>query len=81
MTRDMQDVPSRNVSATIPRPGRRGRPRSERLNRAIVDAAQDLLIEHGYTRLRLEHVAARAGVGKATIYRAGRPRTPSPSTC
>jgi AcrR family transcriptional regulator len=27
------------------------------------------LIEHGYTRLRLEHVAAGAGVGKSTIYR------------
>jgi AcrR family transcriptional regulator len=26
-------------------------------------------VEHGYTRMRLEHVAARAGVGKATLYR------------
>ena len=46
-----------------------GRPRSEVANRAILDAARDLLIEEGFTRLRLEHVAARAGVGKATIYR------------
>jgi AcrR family transcriptional regulator len=28
-----------------------------------------MLITDGYTKLRLEHVAARAGVGKATIYR------------
>ena len=28
-----------------------------------------MLIAEGYTKLRLEHVAARAGVGKATIYR------------
>lgn len=28
-----------------------------------------MLIVDGYTKLRLEHVAARAGVGKATIYR------------
>ena len=32
-------------------------------------AAREELVEHGYTRLRLEHVAARAGVGKATLYR------------
>ena len=46
-----------------------GRPRSKEADRAILDAARDLLIEEGFTRLRLEHVAARAGVGKATIYR------------
>jgi AcrR family transcriptional regulator len=67
----MQDAPSRNVRPTAAgrSPGRCGRPRDGRLDRAILDAARDLLIEHGYTRLRLEHVAARAGVGKATIYR------------
>jgi AcrR family transcriptional regulator len=48
---------------------RRGRPRSDEAHRAILDAARDLIIEEGFARLRLEHVAARAGVGKATIYR------------
>jgi AcrR family transcriptional regulator len=47
----------------------RGRPRSDRAHRAILDAARDLLVEGGFAGLRLEHVAARAGVGKATIYR------------
>jgi AcrR family transcriptional regulator len=47
----------------------RGRPRSDKVHRAILDAARELLIRDGYTRLRLEHVAVRAGVGKATIYR------------
>ncbi len=39
------------------------------MDRAILDAAQGLLVEEGYADLHLEHVAARAGVGKATIYR------------
>jgi AcrR family transcriptional regulator len=48
---------------------RTGRPRSERAHQAILTAAQQLLIEEGFAAMRLEHVAARAGVGKATIYR------------
>lgn len=48
---------------------RRGRPRSERATRAILDAAIDGLVESGYEGLTMEGVAARAGVGKATVYR------------
>jgi AcrR family transcriptional regulator len=47
----------------------RGRPRSDRAHRAILDAALTHLIEEGFADLRLEHVAAQAGVAKATIYR------------
>jgi AcrR family transcriptional regulator len=47
----------------------RGRPRSARAHAAILEAARDLLVAEGFTGLRLEHVAARAGVGKATVYR------------
>lgn len=48
---------------------RSGRPRSERVHQAILTAARELLMEEGFAAMRLEHVAARAGVGKATIYR------------
>jgi AcrR family transcriptional regulator len=43
--------------------------RSERSRRAILAAATDLVHEVGYRRLTIEAIAARAGVGKQTIYR------------
>jgi AcrR family transcriptional regulator len=48
---------------------RPGRPRSERADQAIIDAALTLFAESGPEGLCIERVAARAGVGKATIYR------------
>src|SRR3954447_9842183 len=48
---------------------RKGRPRSTQADRAILDAFRELLSERGFADLRLEHVATRAGVGKATLYR------------
>ena len=48
---------------------RPGRPRSERADQAIIEAALSLFAESGPEGLCIERVAARAGVGKATIYR------------
>jgi AcrR family transcriptional regulator len=48
---------------------RPGRPRSEQADRAIIEAALSLFAESGPDGLCIEQVAARAGVGKATIYR------------
>jgi AcrR family transcriptional regulator len=47
----------------------RGRRRSERSHQAIIAATQELLVEVGHRELTIEGVAARAGVGKQTIYR------------
>jgi AcrR family transcriptional regulator len=72
-TMSLQPNDSTAALAAAPTPlaalERHGRPRSESANRAILEAFRELLIEDGFTRLRLEHVAARAGVSKATIYR------------
>jgi AcrR family transcriptional regulator len=57
------------ASVTAPATRRPGRPRSERADRAIIDAALSLFAENGVEGLCIEEVAARAGVGKATIYR------------
>lgn len=56
--------------AAVTRPAARpGRPRSDKARRDICDAFRSILIEGGFAAVRMEHVAARAGVGKATIYR------------
>ncbi len=48
---------------------KQGRPRSDRARRNIRDAFREILIEDGFDKVRMEHVAARARVGKSTIYR------------
>jgi AcrR family transcriptional regulator len=46
-----------------------GRPRSAAADQAILQATLDVLAEEGYRGLTIEAVRARAGVGKATVYR------------
>ena len=51
-------------------PARRpGRPRERRADRAITGSALQSFAEDGFHALTIEAVAARAGVGKTTIYR------------
>jgi AcrR family transcriptional regulator len=54
---------------TSPVSGRRGRPRDPQRSQAIVDAARELLREGGWEALTIEAVAARAQVGRPTVYR------------
>jgi AcrR family transcriptional regulator len=46
-----------------------GRPRCAVTHQAILDCANVLLDEIGFSGMSVEGIAARAGVGKATIYR------------
>jgi AcrR family transcriptional regulator len=46
-----------------------GRPRSEQAHSAILRSTLKLLGQNGFSELTIESVAARAGVGKATVYR------------
>ncbi|MFJ6622517.1 TetR/AcrR family transcriptional regulator [Kitasatospora sp. NPDC091335] len=53
------------ASRTAPDPARR----SERARTAVLAAAAELVADVGYGKLTIEAIAARAGVGKQTIYR------------
>ena len=57
------------TGAQAPAPRRPGRPRSPQADQAIIAAALAVFAEHGPDAMGIEQVAARAGVGKATIYR------------
>jgi AcrR family transcriptional regulator len=63
LSRDEQDGPARET------PRRPGRPRSQQAEQAIIEATLELFAEEGLEGVCVEAVAARAGVGKATIYR------------
>ena len=54
-----QDAPARAL----------GRPRDPEADRAILEATIELLATDGFDELSIEGVAARAGVGKTTVYR------------
>jgi AcrR family transcriptional regulator len=43
--------------------------RNQRSHRAILDAALDLALRHGYAQVSVDAIASAAGVGKQTIYR------------
>ncbi|MEU5696860.1 TetR/AcrR family transcriptional regulator [Actinosynnema sp. NPDC020468] len=56
-------------AATPPGRARSGNRRDEAARLAVLHAADDLLVEHGFGTLTIEAIARRAGVAKQTIYR------------
>jgi AcrR family transcriptional regulator len=63
-------------TARMPRARARSEPhvgnrygRSEAARQAVLEAADNLLVEIGFAAITVEGIAARAGVGKQTIYR------------
>jgi AcrR family transcriptional regulator len=66
---DMEDRQDRSGGPSEERGRtRRGRSRDPEVDEAILTAAMDLLAEIGYARLTMDQVAARARVGKASLY-------------
>lgn len=54
-----------STDARKPDPARR----NERSRQAVLEATRELISEVGYAKISIEGIAARAGVGKQTIYR------------
>jgi AcrR family transcriptional regulator len=65
----MHETTAQADATAAPDAKRPGRPRSERADQAILDAALDAFAELGAEGVSCEGIAARAGVGKATVYR------------
>jgi AcrR family transcriptional regulator len=46
-----------------------GRPRSPKIHQAVLKAAADLVLAHGFRALTMDAIACGAGVGRMTVYR------------
>jgi AcrR family transcriptional regulator len=62
-------VPEGVAPADAPVRRKRGRPRDPEADGRILDAASELILRHGFDNMTVDDVAARARVGKATVYR------------
>jgi AcrR family transcriptional regulator len=65
----MKKAPTHSDEPPGSTPAPRGRPRSAETEKAILQAALQMLDEVGYGSFSIEAVAVRTGVGRPTIYR------------
>lgn len=69
MTTDLEgDTRIDTPVVAVPR-RKRGRPRDPEADGRILEAAAALMLAHGFDNMTVDDVAARAKVGKATVYR------------
>lgn len=57
-----------NQTAARPRAASPGRPKDPAKRTAILEAAKDLFVLHGYEGVSMDQIAAAAGVSKLTLY-------------
>ncbi|WAP59785.1 TetR/AcrR family transcriptional regulator [Streptomyces sp. S465] len=69
MARVTQTAETSGTGRPAPRHHGNRHGRSEPARRAVLEAADDLLVEKGFAGLTMEGIATRAGVAKQTIYR------------
>jgi len=66
MAQQATDTAEQNTTDTD---NKAGRPRSEKSHKAVMDATRKMLMQMPVSKISIEAIAKKAGVGKTTIYR------------
>ena len=69
MTTEIEGETRNDTTVVAVQRRKRGRPRDPEADGRILEAAAALMLAHGFDNMTVDDVAARAEVGKATVYR------------
>ncbi len=69
MTTEIEGETRNDTTVVAVQRRKRGRPRDPEADGRILEAAAALMLAHGFDNMTVDDVAARAKVGKATVYR------------